>query len=73
MKRFVRKLDRMLTAMSYAEAGDLDAVKTILDQDEAQWSAAAVMAPKPPEPRMEEAKILEFKRAKPAGMAEPVF
>lgn len=29
---FFRKLDRMLTAMACAEAGDLDAVKEILDQ-----------------------------------------
>jgi hypothetical protein len=28
-----RKLDRMLTAMACAEAGDLDAVKDILGQD----------------------------------------
>lgn len=33
VKRFFRKLDRMLTAMAYAEAGDLDAVKAMLEQD----------------------------------------
>jgi hypothetical protein len=33
LKRFFRKMDRMLTAMAYAEAGDLDTVKEILEQD----------------------------------------
>lgn len=31
-KHFFRGLDRLLTAMAYAEAGDLDAVKTLLEQ-----------------------------------------
>lgn len=35
LKRFFRKLDRMLTAMAYADAGDLDAVKEMLEQDKA--------------------------------------
>lgn len=34
--RFFRKFNLMLTAMAYAEAGDLDAVKEILEQDRAQ-------------------------------------
>lgn len=32
MKVFFQKLDRMFTAIAYAEAGDLDAVKEILEQ-----------------------------------------
>lgn len=35
LKNFFRKVDRMLTAIAYAEAGNLDAVKEILDQDRA--------------------------------------
>ncbi|MDD5329340.1 MAG: hypothetical protein PHX38_04995 [Sulfuricella sp.] len=35
-KRFFRKIDRMLTAMACAEAGDLDTVKEMLAQDRAQ-------------------------------------
>ncbi|MCE5182779.1 MAG: hypothetical protein LLG15_13400 [Betaproteobacteria bacterium] len=33
IREFFRKLNRMLTAMAYAEAGDLDAVKEILDEE----------------------------------------
>lgn len=32
IRNIFRKLDRMLTAIAYAEAGDLDAVKRILDE-----------------------------------------
>ncbi|MFA7243579.1 MAG: hypothetical protein WC091_26020 [Sulfuricellaceae bacterium] len=32
-KRFFQGLDRLLTAMAYAEAGDLDAVKALLEQN----------------------------------------
>lgn len=35
MKNFFRKLDQMFTAIAYAEAGNLDAVKEILEQDKA--------------------------------------
>ncbi|MBZ0095769.1 MAG: hypothetical protein K8H75_10435 [Sulfuricella sp.] len=35
VKRLFRKLDRMLTAIAHAEAGDLDAVKEIHEQDKA--------------------------------------
>lgn len=35
LKNFFRKVDRMFTAIAYAEAGNLDAVKEILDQDRA--------------------------------------
>jgi hypothetical protein len=35
VKRSFRKLDRMFTAIAYAEAGNLDAVKEILEQDKA--------------------------------------
>lgn len=33
LKLIFRKLDRMLTAIAYAEAGNLDAVKEILEQN----------------------------------------
>lgn len=33
VKNFFHKLDRMMTAIAYAEAGNLDAVKEILEQD----------------------------------------
>lgn len=33
LKQFFRKLDRMFTAIAYAEAGNLDAVKEMLEQD----------------------------------------
>lgn len=33
LKSFVYRLDRLLTAIAYAEAGNLDAVQDILDQD----------------------------------------
>ncbi|MHB0985788.1 MAG: hypothetical protein ACYC05_09385 [Sulfuricella sp.] len=33
MKEFFRKVDRLFTAISYAEAGDLDAVQKILDEN----------------------------------------
>lgn len=33
MKEFFRKIDRLFTAISYAEAGDLDAVQKILDEN----------------------------------------
>ena len=73
-KRFFRKLDRLLTAIAYAEAGDLDAVKEILEQDGAPTgkrdNAAANVAPlgaaSPVGSGAAGAKILEFKRAKPA-------
>lgn len=35
LKRFFRKLDRMFTAIAYAEAGNLDAVQEMLEQDQA--------------------------------------
>lgn len=35
IKRYFHKLDRLFTAISYAEAGDLDAVQKILDENEA--------------------------------------
>lgn len=35
LKQFFRKLDRMFTAIAYAEAGNLDAVKEMLEQDKA--------------------------------------
>lgn len=36
LKIFFRKLDRMFTAIAYAEAGNLDAVQEMLEQDKAQ-------------------------------------
>lgn len=36
IRRVFRKMDRMLTAIAYAEAGDLDAVKAMLDEDKAR-------------------------------------
>jgi hypothetical protein len=33
IKALYKKLDRKLTAIAYAEAGNLDAVQVILDQD----------------------------------------
>ena len=35
LRTFFKKVDRMLTAIAYAEAGNLDAVKEMLDQDRA--------------------------------------
>ena len=35
VKRSFQKLDRMFTAIVYAEAGNLDTVKEILEQDKA--------------------------------------
>lgn len=43
MKKFFTQLNNMLTAIAYAEAGDLDAVKRIL---QAQGNAAQVPADK---------------------------
>ncbi len=61
-KPFLRRLDRLLTAVAYAEAGDLDAVKSLLEQGEAPMESV----PETPAARgVEGAKILEFKRAKP--------
>jgi len=36
LKRSFQKLERMFTAIAYAEAGNLDAVKEMLEQDKAQ-------------------------------------
>lgn len=36
VKSFFRKLDRHLTAIAYAEAGNFDEVQKILDQNKAQ-------------------------------------
>lgn len=33
MKDFFRKVNRLFTAIAYAEAGDLDAVQKILDEN----------------------------------------
>lgn len=33
LRRFFRKLDRLFTAIAYAEAGNLDKVQEMLDQD----------------------------------------
>jgi hypothetical protein len=63
-KPFFRKLDRLLTAMAHAEAGDLDAVKAILEQDRVTTPVAAPETPVSRE--VKGAKIIEFKRAKPA-------
>lgn len=38
IKLAFRKLDRMLTAIAYAEAGNLDAVKEMLEQNKARAS-----------------------------------
>lgn len=35
VKRFFQKLDRLFTAIAYAEAGNLDVVQEMLDQDKA--------------------------------------
>jgi hypothetical protein len=35
VKKFIKKVDRLLTAIAYAEAGNLDAVQEMLDQDRA--------------------------------------
>jgi len=34
LKRFFRKMDRMFTAIALAEAGNLDAVKELLEQEQ---------------------------------------
>lgn len=39
LKLVFQKLDRLLTAISYAEAGNLDAVKEMLDQNNASANA----------------------------------
>jgi len=41
MKSFIRKLDRLLTTMAYAEAGDLDTVKEMLREDSSKVESAA--------------------------------
>lgn len=72
MTPLFQKLDRLLTAIAYAEAGNLDAVKEILDQGETEAGeqrAVASLSTPPDAPAgrgAEGAKILEFKRAKPA-------
>jgi hypothetical protein len=75
LKSFFRKLDRMLTAISYAEAGDLDAVKEMLRQDRplANGCCAAVAGAPVVAGGERGAKILEFKRVKQAAAVEPVF
>lgn len=35
LKRFFHKVDRLFTAIAYAEAGNLDKVQEMLDQDKA--------------------------------------
>lgn len=35
IKRYFHKLDRLMTAIAYAEAGNLDAVQKILDENKA--------------------------------------
>lgn len=35
LKLLFRKMDRMFTAIAHAEAGNLDAVKELLEQDKA--------------------------------------
>jgi hypothetical protein len=75
LKSFFRKLDRMLTAISYAEAGDLDAVKEMLRQDRPSANGYCAVVPGAPVVAGGDrgAKILEFKRVKQAAAVEPVF
>jgi indole-3-glycerol phosphate synthase len=40
IKKFFKKVDRLLTAIAFAEAGNLDAVQEILDQNEAEKALA---------------------------------
>lgn len=40
MKSFIWKLDRLLTTMAYAEAGDLDTVKKRLQEDSSKMENA---------------------------------
>lgn len=60
MRKFFKKVDRILTAIAHAEAGNLDAVKALLEQD-APTTKAAPATKEPPTPRS--AVILDFKRA----------
>lgn len=60
MRNFFQKLNRMLTAIAHAEAGDLDTVKTLLDQGRIS-ARKNPSAAKEDSPRS--AVILDFKRA----------
>jgi hypothetical protein len=68
MKKFLKKLDRLLTALSYAEAGDLDAVKELLDQNAA---AAKENIPPVEAAPLRSAVILEFRHPEPSTLAKP--
>lgn len=63
MKSFFEKLDRMFTAIAYAEAGDLDATKEILDGNDAKKAPRNPPPSNPIDQSMETARIIEFKRA----------
>lgn len=65
MKSFFEKLDRMFTAIAYAEAGDLDATKEILDGNDVKKAPRNPPPPlsNPTNQSMETARIIEFKRA----------
>ena len=65
MKSFFEKLDRMFTAIAYAEAGDLDATKEILKGNDVKKAPRNLppSLPNPIDQSMETARIIEFKRA----------
>ncbi len=73
LKSFLRELDRILTAMSCAEAGDLDAVKAILDRRETPAGRRVnrgTAMPGGADQNIGGAKILQFRRTKPEAAAE---
>ncbi len=69
MKKFLKKLDRLLTALSYAEAGDLDAVKELLEQNAA--AAKENIPPVHEAAPLRSAVILEFRHPEPSTLAKP--
>jgi|GEM_PF-5245005 len=69
MRKFFKKFDRMLTAIAHAEAGDLDAVKALLEQDsKAAKEHAAEASESDP---IQSAVILDFKPLDPAALQKP--
>lgn len=69
MRKFFKKIDRFLTAIAYAEAGNFDAVKSLLEQGNQGAKSNAEAALKADGIRS--ATILDFKLAETAALQKP--
>jgi hypothetical protein len=69
MRKFFKKLDRLLTAIAHAEAGNLDAVKALLEQDGRPAKKNTVTVGETD--TVQSAAILDFKLAEAATLQKP--